>query len=114
MQRWDMDGETHGGMSGVIDVVGVVATAGLLTMTEDCRGDGLQRDCCCCLDGVLGDCLAGDDALTLTGTRTVDHWENGFGRGAFAGHAFSLGVRLTRGGNVPGSGTPGEASGQID
>jgi hypothetical protein len=65
-------------------------------------------------DSRIAQALTGDDALTLTGTRTVDHWENGFGRGAFAGHAFSLGVRLTREGNVPGSGTPGEASGRID
>jgi hypothetical protein len=65
-------------------------------------------------DTRIAQALAGDDALTPTGTRIVDHWENGFGRGAFAGHAFSLGVRLTREGNVPGSGTPGEASGQID
>jgi hypothetical protein len=60
--------------------------------------------------------LTGDDALTPIGTRIVNHWENGFGRGAFAGHAFSLGVHLTCEGNVLGGGTPlsGEASGQID
>ena len=52
--------------------------------------------------------LTGDDALTTTGTRIVDHWENGFGRGAFAGHAFSLGVRLRREGNVS---VGGEAAG---
>ena len=40
--------------------------------------------------------LAGDDALTPIGTRIVDHWENGFGSGVFAGHAFSLGVQLRR------------------
>jgi hypothetical protein len=40
--------------------------------------------------------LAGDDALTSTGTRICDHWINGFGTGRYAGHAFSLGVHLTR------------------
>jgi hypothetical protein len=65
-------------------------------------------------DSRIAQALAGDDALTLTGTRTVNHWENGFGRGVFSGHAFSLGVQLIREGNVPGSGAPGEASGQID
>jgi len=40
--------------------------------------------------------LAGDDALTPTGIRICDHWINGFGRGCYAGHAFSLGVHLTR------------------
>ena len=40
--------------------------------------------------------LSGDDSLTATGQRVVDHWENGFGEGPYAGHAFSLGVRLTR------------------
>jgi len=39
--------------------------------------------------------LSGDDALTATGQRFVDHWENGFGEGAYSGHAFSLGVQLT-------------------
>jgi len=34
--------------------------------------------------------LTGDDALTPTGMRICDHWINGFGRGAYAGHAFSL------------------------
>jgi hypothetical protein len=60
--------------------------------------------------------LTGDNALTPTGTRTVDHWENAFGRGAFVAHAFSLGVRLEREGDVLGGGTPlsGEAKGQID
>src|SRR6516165_890791 len=47
-------------------------------------------------DGRYYDCrvinpLTGDDALTLTGTMTADHYENGFGRGAYAGHAFTLG-----------------------
>jgi hypothetical protein len=56
--------------------------------------------------------LTGDDELTPTGIRTVDHCENGFGKGAFAGHAFSLTVHLTREGCT----TPltGEATGQID
>src|ERR1043166_1191352 len=40
--------------------------------------------------------LTGDVALTPTGIRICDHWINGFGRGAYAGHAFSLGVHLTR------------------
>jgi hypothetical protein len=40
--------------------------------------------------------LAGDDALTPTGIRICDHWINGFGRGHYAGHAFSLGVHLTQ------------------
>jgi len=63
-------------------------------------------------DSRVTQALTGDDALIPTGIRTVDHCENGFGRGAFAGHAFSLGVRLTReGGTTP---LTGEASGQID
>jgi hypothetical protein len=40
--------------------------------------------------------LTGDDALTPTGIRICDHWINGFGKGCYAGHAFSLGVHLTR------------------
>ena len=40
--------------------------------------------------------LTGDDALTPTGAGICDHWINGFGKGAYAGHAFSLGVHLTR------------------
>ena len=55
--------------------------------------------------------LSGDDSLTATGQRVVDHWENGFGEGPYAGHAFSLGVRLTREGDVP---LRGEGRGQID
>ena len=35
--------------------------------------------------------LTGDDALTPTGIGICDHWINGFGKGAYAGHAFSLG-----------------------
>ena len=63
-------------------------------------------------DSRITQTLAGDDAFTLTGARIVDHWENGFGRGTCAGHAFSLGVCLTR----EGTGTPmsGAANGQID
>ena len=55
--------------------------------------------------------LAGDDALTPIGPRILEHWENGFGRGAFSGHAFSLGARLTREGDAPPS---GQGNGQID
>ena len=55
--------------------------------------------------------LAGDDALTPVGKRLCDHWINGFGSGAFAGHAFSLGVHLTCEGNEP---LHGNASGRID
>src|SRR5437868_15303933 len=55
--------------------------------------------------------LTGDDALTPTGIGICDHWINGFGRGAYAGHAFSLGVHLTRE-NDPAF--RGEARGRID
>jgi hypothetical protein len=55
--------------------------------------------------------LAGDEALTPTGQGVVDHWENGFGEGAYAGHAFSLGVQLTRDGDGP---LRGEGRGHID
>ena len=55
--------------------------------------------------------LTGDDALTPTGIRICDHWINGFGRGAYAGHAFSLGVHLTRE-HEPAF--RGEAHGRID
>jgi hypothetical protein len=55
--------------------------------------------------------LSGDDALTATGQRVSDHWENGFGEGPCAGHAFSMGVRLTREGNAP---MRGQGRGQID
>lgn len=55
--------------------------------------------------------LAGDDAMTPVGPRTCDHWVNGFGQGRYAGHHFSLGVRLTREG---GAAYTGEANGQID
>jgi hypothetical protein len=40
--------------------------------------------------------LTGDDALTPTGIRICDHWINGFGRGRYASHAFSLSVHLTQ------------------
>jgi len=55
--------------------------------------------------------LIGDNALTPTGTRICDHWLNGFGRGMYAGHAFSLGVHLTRQ-HEPAF--RGEARGRID
>jgi hypothetical protein len=55
--------------------------------------------------------LAGDDAFTPVGPSTVDHWENGFGEGSYAGHAFSMGIKLTREGDGP---LRGEAQGQID
>jgi hypothetical protein len=56
--------------------------------------------------------LAGDDALTPVGTFICDHWENGFGRGAFAGHAFSLGIPMTR--KEGDARLSGQAKGQID
>jgi hypothetical protein len=55
--------------------------------------------------------LVGDDALTPTGVRICDHWINGFGRGRYAGHAFSLGVHLTREDEPA---FRGEARGRID
>jgi hypothetical protein len=55
--------------------------------------------------------LTGDDALTPTGQTVVDHFENGFGEGAYAGHAFSMGVHLIREGDGP---LRGEGRGQID
>jgi len=55
--------------------------------------------------------LAGDDALTPVGESVVDHWENGFGEGPYAGHAFSVGARLTREGDAP---LRGEGHGHID
>ena len=55
--------------------------------------------------------LTGDDALTPTGTRICDHWINGFGKGAYTGHAFSLGVHLTREDEPT---FRGEARGRID
>jgi hypothetical protein len=55
--------------------------------------------------------LTGDDAFTPTGTRICDHWINGFGRGVYVGHAFSLGVHLTRDHELA---FKGEARGRID
>jgi hypothetical protein len=55
--------------------------------------------------------LTGDDALTPTGIGICDHCINGFGRGDYAGHAFSLGVHLTRE-HEPAF--RGEARGRID
>ena len=55
--------------------------------------------------------LTGDDALTPTGIGICDHWINGFGRGDYAGHAFSLGVHLTREHDPA---FRGEARGRID
>jgi hypothetical protein len=56
--------------------------------------------------------LAGDEALTATGLRVTDHWENGFGEGPYAGHAFSMGAQITReGGDGP---LRGQGRGQID
>jgi hypothetical protein len=55
--------------------------------------------------------LAGDDALTPVGQAVVDHWENGFGEGPYAGHAFSMGAQLAREGDSP---LRGEGRGQID
>ena len=55
--------------------------------------------------------LTGDDALTPTGIGICDHWINGFGRADYAGHAFSLGVHLTREHDPA---FRGEARGRID
>jgi hypothetical protein len=55
--------------------------------------------------------LAGDEALTVTGQRMVEHWENGFGEGPYAGHAFSMGAQITREGDAP---PRGQGRGQID
>ena len=55
--------------------------------------------------------LAGDEALTATGQRVVEHWENGFGEGPYAGHAFSMGAQITREGDTP---ARGQGRGQID
>jgi hypothetical protein len=55
--------------------------------------------------------LAGDAELTPAGQAVVDHCENGFGEGAYAGHAFSVSAQLTREGeNMP----RGQARGHID
>jgi len=55
--------------------------------------------------------LAGDDALTVVGQSVVDHWENGFGEGPYAGHAFSVGGQLTQEGDAP---LRGKSQGHID
>jgi len=55
--------------------------------------------------------LSGDDSLTAAGQCLVDHWENGFGEGPYSGHAFSLGVQLTRECDVP---LRGHGRGHID
>ena len=55
--------------------------------------------------------LAGDEALTPTGQRVVEHWQNGFGEGPYAGYAFSMGAQITREGNAP---PRGQGRGQID
>ena len=54
---------------------------------------------------------AGDEALTVVGQTVVDHWENGFGEGPYAGHAFSVGVQLIQEGEAP---LRGEGRGHID
>jgi hypothetical protein len=55
--------------------------------------------------------LSGNDTLTPVGQSVVDHWESAFGEGAYAGHAFSVGGRLTREGEKP---LTGEVHGHID
>ena len=55
--------------------------------------------------------LTGDDALTPVGQAVVDHWENGFGEGPYAGHAFSMGGQLIREGDAP---SRMQGRGQID
>jgi hypothetical protein len=55
--------------------------------------------------------LAGDDALTVVGQSVVDHWENAFGEGPYAGHAFSVGGQLTQEGDTP---LRGKSQGHID
>ena len=55
--------------------------------------------------------LMGDDALTPNGQGIVDHWQNGFGEGAYAGHAFSVGAQLIRKGD---SMPRGDGRGHID
>jgi len=55
--------------------------------------------------------LSGGDTLTPVGQSVVDHWESAFGEAAYAGHAFSVGGRLTREGETPLS---SEAHGHID
>jgi hypothetical protein len=50
-------------------------------------------------DARVTQALSGDDALTGVGPRVIEHLENGFGRGAYAGHALSLSIRLVRDGD---------------
>ena len=64
-----------------------------------------------CYDSRTVQSPAGDEALTATGQRLVDHWENGFGQGPYAGHAFSMGAQITREGDAP---PRGQGRGQID
>jgi len=56
-------------------------------------------------------CLSGDEALTGAGLSVVEHRENGFGEGPYAGHAFSMGVLLTRTAINP---LRGQGHGRID
>ena len=55
--------------------------------------------------------LAGDETFTPVGRSLVDHWENGFGEGPYAGHACSVGAQLTREGDAP---LRGDGRGHID
>lgn len=55
--------------------------------------------------------LTGDESLTPTGRRVVDHWENGFGEGPYAGHAIAIGVQLSRANDAP---MAGQGRGHID
>ena len=62
-------------------------------------------------DARVTQALNGDDALTAVGPRVIEHLENGFGLGDYAGHAFSLSIRLVR----EGSGrSRGQGTGYID
>jgi len=62
-------------------------------------------------DARVTQALSGDDAMTGVGPRVIEHLENGFGLGVYAGHAFSLSIRLVR----EGSGRPtGQGTGYID
>lgn len=62
-------------------------------------------------DARVTQALSGDNALTSVGPRIIEHLENGFGLGVYAGHAFSLSIRLVR----EGSGRPrGQGIGYID
>lgn len=55
--------------------------------------------------------LNGDDALTTIGPRVIEHLQNGFGLGDYAGRAFSLNGRLIREGNARPN---GQCNGYID